>query len=253
MEQMRLNKYLSDAGVCSRREADRLTEEGLVTVNGKRAALGMKIEPGAEVCIRGKRITRQEEKVLLAFHKPAGIVCTAEKREKNNVIDFLNYPIRIFPVGRLDKDSTGLLLMTNDGELVNKIMRAGNYHEKEYLVKVNRPIDEAFCRKMAAGVPILDTVTRPCKVEKLDERAFRIILTQGVRISGDGAEAGAYYEYFAGKSERRDVSEDSGKRKAGIGASFAVLHFLIGERADKEKWQGGKAWKQEIRQERSRE
>lgn len=180
MEQMRLNKYLSDAGVCSRREADRLTEEGLVTVNGKRAALGMKIEPGAEVCIRGKRITRQEEKVLLAFHKPAGIVCTAEKREKNNVIDFLNYPIRIFPVGRLDKDSTGLLLMTNDGELVNKIMRAGNYHEKEYLVKVNRPIDEAFCRKMAAGVPILDTVTRPCKVEKLDERAFRIILTQGL-------------------------------------------------------------------------
>ena len=118
MEQMRLNKYLSDAGVCSRREADRLTEEGLVTVNGERAALGMKIEPGAEVCIRGKRITRQEEKVLLAFHKPAGIVCTAEKREKNNVIDFLNYPIRIFPVGRLDKDSTGLLLMTNDGELV---------------------------------------------------------------------------------------------------------------------------------------
>lgn len=180
MEQMRLNKYLSDAGVCSRREADRLTEEGLVTVNGERAALGMKIEPGAEVCIRGKRITRQEEKVLLAFHKPAGIVCTAEKREKNNVIDFLNYPIRIFLVGRLDKDSTGLLLMTNDGELVNKIMRAGNYHEKEYLVKVNRPIDEAFCRKMAAGVPILDTVTRPCKVEKLDERAFRIILTQGL-------------------------------------------------------------------------
>lgn len=180
MEQMRLNKYLSDAGVCSRREADRLTGEGLVTVNGERAVLGMKIEPGAEVCIRGKKITRQEEKVLLAFHKPAGIVCTAEKREKNNVIDFLNYPIRIFPVGRLDKDSTGLLLMTNDGELVNKIMRAGNYHEKEYLVKVNRPIGETFCKKMAEGVPILDTVTRPCKVEKLDERTFRIILTQGL-------------------------------------------------------------------------
>lgn len=180
MEQMRLNKYLSDAGVCSRREADRLTEQGLVTVNGQTAVLGMKIDPEARVCVRGKKVKRQERKVLLAFHKPAGIVCTAEKREKNNVIDFINYPIRIFPVGRLDKDSTGLLLMTNDGELVNKIMRAGNYHEKEYIVKVNRPINREFCKKMEAGVPILDTVTRPCQVEKLDDNTFRIILTQGL-------------------------------------------------------------------------
>lgn len=180
MEQMRLNKYLSDAGVCSRREADHLTEQGLVTVNGQTAVLGMKIDPEARVCVRGKKVKRQERKVLLAFHKPAGIVCTAEKREKNNVIDFINYPIRIFPVGRLDKDSTGLLLMTNDGELVNKIMRAGNYHEKEYIVKVNRPINREFCKKMEAGVPILDTVTRPCQVEKLDDNTFRIILTQGL-------------------------------------------------------------------------
>ena len=180
MEQIRLNKYLSDKGVCSRREADRLTEKGLVTVDGERAVLGMKIDPGAKVCIRGKEIKCQEEKVLLAFHKPAGIVCTAEKREKNNVIDFLKYPLRIFPVGRLDKDSTGLLLMTNDGELVNKIMRAGNYHEKEYIVQVNRPINQEFCRKMASGVPILDTVTRPCQVKKINDTTFQIVLTQGL-------------------------------------------------------------------------
>lgn len=180
MEQIRLNKFLSDAGVCSRREADRLAEQGLITVDGEIAVVGMKIHPDAEVKVREKRIKREEEKVLLAFHKPAGIVCTAEKREKNNVIDYLNYPLRIYPVGRLDKDSTGLLLLTNDGELVNKIMRAGNYHEKEYLVRVNRPLTEEFCRKMASGVPILDTVTRKCRVEPVDEMTFRIVLTQGL-------------------------------------------------------------------------
>ena len=146
MEQIRLNKYLSEAGVCSRREADRLTEAGQITVDGKPAVTGMKISPESVVKVRGKAIKKEEEKILLAFHKPAGIVCTAEKREKNNVVDYLNYPKRIFPVGRLDKDSTGLLLMTNDGYLVNKIMRAGNYHEKEYLVSVNKPITEKFCR-----------------------------------------------------------------------------------------------------------
>ena len=180
MEQIRLNKFLSYAGVCSRREADRLAEQGLITVDGEVAVVGMKIHPDAQVKVRGKRIKKEEEKVLLAFHKPAGIVCTAEKREKNNVIDYLNYPLRIYPVGRLDKDSTGLLLLTNDGELVNKIMRAGNYHEKEYIVRVNRPLTEEFCRKMASGVPILDTVTRKCRVEPMDEMTFRIILTQGL-------------------------------------------------------------------------
>ena len=180
MEHIRLNRFLSDAGVCSRREADRLAEQGLITVDGETAVVGMKIHPDAQVKVRGKRIKKEEEKVLLAFHKPAGIVCTAEKREKNNVIDYLNYPLRIYPVGRLDKDSTGLLLLTNDGELVNKIMRAGNYHEKEYIVRVNRPLTEEFCRKMASGVPILDTVTRTCQVEPVDEMTFRIVLTQGL-------------------------------------------------------------------------
>lgn len=180
MEQVRLNKYLSEAGVCSRREADRLTEAGLIRVNGETAVLGMKIDPNAKVCVRGKLVEKEEERVLLAFHKPRGIVCTAEKREKNNVIDYIGYSRRIFPVGRLDKDSTGLLLMTNDGELVNKIMRAGNYHEKEYVVSINRPADSEFCRKMAAGVPILNTVTRPCKVWQTGANEFHIILTQGL-------------------------------------------------------------------------
>ncbi|MDY2596335.1 MAG: pseudouridine synthase [Oliverpabstia sp.] len=180
VEHIRLNKFLSDAGVCSRREADRLAEQGLITVDGETAVVGMKIHPDAQVKVRGKRIKKEEEKVLLAFHKPAGVVCTAEKREKNNVIDYLNYPLRIYPVGRLDKDSTGLLLLTNDGKLVNKIMRAGNYHEKEYIVRVNRPLTEEFCRKMASGVPILDTVTRTCQVEPVDEMTFRIVLTQGL-------------------------------------------------------------------------
>ncbi|NCB91130.1 MAG: pseudouridine synthase [Clostridia bacterium] len=180
MEEVRLNKYLSEAGVCSRREADRLTQEGKITVDGVTAELGMKISQSSIVKVNGKLVTKEEERILLAFHKPAGIVCTAEKREKNNVIDYINYPKRIFPIGRLDKDSTGLLLMTNDGELVNKIMRAGNYHEKEYLVRINRPVTKDFCLKMAEGVSILDTVTRPCKVEQTGKNEFRIILTQGL-------------------------------------------------------------------------
>ena len=180
MEQIRLNKFLSEAGVCSRREADRLIESGQVSVDGIIAVTGMKISPESVVKVRGETVKKEEEKILLAFHKPAGLVCTAEKREKNNVIDYLKYPKRIFPVGRLDKDSTGLLLMTNDGELVNKIMRAGNYHEKEYIVTVNKPITKKFCTEMAAGVPILDTVTRKCKVEQTGEKEFRIVLTQGL-------------------------------------------------------------------------
>ena len=180
MESIRLNKYLSDAGICSRRQADRWIEEKRITVNGEIAGMGMKVAPDSEVCLDGKLIKKEEKKVLLAMNKPAGIVCTAEKRERNNIVDYMKYPKRIYPVGRLDKDSTGLLLLTNDGELVNKIMRAGNYHEKEYLVSVNKPVTEEFCRKMSHGVAILDTVTRPCKVEKTGEKSFRIILTQGL-------------------------------------------------------------------------
>ena len=151
---MRLNKYLSDAGVCSRREADRLTEAGEITVNGKRAETGMQVESGDVVVVKGKTVVPEEKKVYLAFNKPRGIVCTAEKREKNNVIDYLSYPVRIYPVGRLDKDSEGLLLMTNDGAIVNGIMRARNRHEKEYQVEVNKEITPEFLKKMASGVPI---------------------------------------------------------------------------------------------------
>ena len=171
MESIRLNKYLSDAGICSRRQADRWIEEKRITVNGEIAGMGMKVAPDSEVCLDGKLIKKEEKKVLLAMNKPAGIVCTAEKRERNNIVDYMKYPKRIYPVGRLDKESTGLLLLTNDGELVNKIMRAGNYHEKEYLVSVNKPVTEEFCRKMSRGVAILDTVTRPCKVEKTGEKS----------------------------------------------------------------------------------
>ncbi len=177
---MRLNKYLSDAGFCSRRKADRLTEEGRVTVNGSRAAVGAQVDEMDVVCVDGKRIVPEQKKVYLAFYKPRGIVCTAEKREKNNVVDYLDYPVRVYPVGRLDKDSEGLLLLTNDGEIVNGILRARNFHEKEYLVWVDRPVTEEFLSRMAAGVPILDTVTRPCKVRKRKEKCFSIVLTQGL-------------------------------------------------------------------------
>lgn len=179
-EYIRLNKYLSDAGFCSRREADRLMEEGKVVVDGAKAVPGMKILPEAKVTVDGAPVKKEQKKVLLALNKPAGIVCTAQKKEKKNVVDFVNYPVRVYPVGRLDKDSTGLLLLTNDGALVNKIMRAGNYHEKEYIVTVDKAITPSFCRKMASGVAILDTVTRSCKVEQLGDKKFRIILTQGL-------------------------------------------------------------------------
>ena len=163
---MRLNKYLSEAGVCSRREADRLIENGRVTVDGKEAVTGMKISPDQVIKVDGKVIGLQEEMVVLAVNKPRGIVCTEEKREPNNIIRFLNYPTRITYAGRLDKDSEGLLLMTNNGDIINKMMRAGNFHEKEYVVTVDKPLTEEFLHKMSRGVPVLDTVTRPCQIKK---------------------------------------------------------------------------------------
>ena len=178
--EIRLNKFLSEAGVCSRREADRLIESGQVTVDGKRAETGMKVTESQMVCVGEKQVKPQNEMVLLAVNKPVGIVCTEEKREKHNIIDFLHYPTRITYIGRLDKDSEGLLLMTNHGDIINKMMRAGNEHEKEYLVTVNKPVTGEFLEKMANGVPILDTVTRTCKVEKVGKFRFRIILTQGL-------------------------------------------------------------------------
>ena len=179
-EEVRLNKYLSEAGVCSRREADRLIESGRVSVDGKRAQTGMKIVPGQVVKVGKKVVSKQDEMVVLAVNKPAGIVCTEERRERNSIVRFLDYPIRITYVGRLDKDSKGLLLMTNNGDIINKMMRAGNRHEKEYKVTVDKEITQEFLEKMASGVPILDTVTRPCTLRRIDDYTFSIILTQGL-------------------------------------------------------------------------
>ena len=179
-EPIRLNKYLSEAGVCSRREADRLIENGRVTVDGKAAQTGMRITPGQVVRIGGKIVSKQDEMIVLAVNKPRGIVCTEEKRERNSIVRFLDYPVRVTYVGRLDKDSRGLLLMTNNGDIINRMMRAANCHEKEYKVTVDKEITEEFLNQMAGGVPILDTVTRPCRVEKLGKYTFSIILTQGL-------------------------------------------------------------------------
>lgn len=181
-ESIRINKYLSRAGVCSRREADRQIEAGRVTINGNVAAMGDQVFPGDVVKYGKKAVSKEDEPILLVVNKPEGIVCTAEKREKDNIVDYIKYPKRIYPIGRLDKRSHGLLLMTNQGDLVNKIMRSGNYHEKEYIVKVNRDVSDEFLGTMAKGVYLeeLEATTRPCRVEKVGKRTFRIILTQGM-------------------------------------------------------------------------
>lgn len=178
---MRLNKYLSDVGYCSRREADRLIETGKVYVDGTQAGLGMQIEEGQEVRVGKKVLTKTDRPVLLALHKPRGIECTTSKTVKKNIVDFVNYPCRVYPVGRLDKDSEGLIFMTNQGDLVNKIMRAGNRHEKEYLVTVDKPVTKGFLEKMAAPVYLkeLDVTTRPCFVVQTGKYSIRMILTQG--------------------------------------------------------------------------
>lgn len=182
-DNIRLNKFLSDAGVCSRRAADKAIEAGEVLVNGKTAIMGQRISEGDKVEYAGKLVSNADKKpILLAYNKPAGIVCTAEKREKNNIVDHLNYPKRIYPIGRLDKDSTGLILLTNQGDLVNKIMRAVNAHEKEYVVSVDKEITGDFIKKMSDGVYLdeLEVTTRKCKVRKLSKYEFNIILTQGL-------------------------------------------------------------------------
>lgn len=178
----RINKYFSEKGYCSRRQADKYIENKQVTINGVVAEMGTKVSEDDEIRLDRKLIINKKNKpVYIALNKPRGIVCTTDtKREKDNIIDFINYPERIFPIGRLDKDSQGLILLTNDGDIVNKILRARNSHEKEYIVKVKQPITKTFIRKMGAGVPILDTVTRECFVEQIDKFNFRIILTQGL-------------------------------------------------------------------------
>ncbi|MBS1572963.1 MAG: 23S rRNA pseudouridine(2604) synthase RluF [Bacteroidetes bacterium] len=180
-ESVRINKYLSESGFCSRREADRLIDAQQVLVNGKIPEMGTKISVGDIVTVNGKIITKQQESfVYLALHKPVGIECTTNTTTRNNIVDYMKYPKRIFPVGRLDKASEGLIIMTNDGDIVNKILRAKNNHEKEYIVTVDKPISPQFLKKMSGGIPILDTMTKKCKVEKLSERVFSIILTQGL-------------------------------------------------------------------------
>jgi len=179
---IRINKFFSEIGYCSRRQADKYIEKQQVTINGVVAEPGMKVSQTDEIRHNGKLISSKASKsVYLAFNKPRGIVCTTDtKREKDNIIDYVNYPERIFPIGRLDKDSEGLILLTNDGDIVNKILRARNNHEKEYLVTVKQPITKSFIKKMGAGVQILDTITKACFVEQIDKYRFRIILTQGL-------------------------------------------------------------------------
>lgn len=177
---MRLNKYLSDAGVCSRREADRNISEGKVLVNGKVAELGTQVSSEDEVIFQGKRIASDEDKVVLAYNKPIGIECTSNLSVKKNIIEAVGYHKRVYPVGRLDKMSEGLILLTNDGELSNRILKARYFHEKEYVVHLDKPMSKAFLVNMSKGVHILDTVTRPCEVFKLTERTFKIVLTQGL-------------------------------------------------------------------------
>lgn len=181
--EVRINKYMSAAGYCSRREADRLVEAGRVTIDGVPATNGSKVDENQCVCVDGKPIAEEQQKVLLAFNKPVGIVCTTtDKQGGNNIVDYIGYNKRIYPVGRLDKESEGLILMTNDGEIMDQILRARNGHEKEYVVEVNQPIDDTFVKKMSEGVYLkdLDRTTRPCKVTKEGKKRFRIVLTQGL-------------------------------------------------------------------------
>ena len=182
MQLTRINKYLSEAGFCSRREADKLIEQGRVTINDKIPEMGTKVAENDVIKVDGETIINQDEKpVYLAFNKPVGIVCTTDTGvEKDNIIDYINYPKRIFPIGRLDKASEGLIFLTDDGDIVNKILRARNNHEKEYIVTVNRPLTSNFLQRMSMGVPILDTMTKKCEVEHLGKFDFKIILTQGL-------------------------------------------------------------------------
>lgn len=183
MDEIRINKYLSEIGYCSRRAADKLVADKRVTINGTVPEMGTKVKPGDQVKVNGQAVASGADNVpvYIALNKPRGIVCTTDnKREKNNIVDFVNHPQRVFPIGRLDKPSEGLILLTNDGDIVNKILRARNNHEKEYLVTVDKAITNRFLDEMSRGVPILDTVTRPCEIEQIDKVRFRIVLTQGL-------------------------------------------------------------------------
>ena len=175
-----LNKYISETGICSRREADKLIQAGRVKINGKVAVLGNRVLAGDKVLLDNKPLKKKEKTIYIAFHKPVGITCTTDRKDKDNIIDFINYPKRIFPIGRLDKPSEGLIFLTNDGDIVNKILRAGNNHEKEYIVTVNKPVTDRFIQRMSNGIPILGTKTQKCYVGRKSKYVFKIVLTQGL-------------------------------------------------------------------------
>lgn len=179
-EGIRLNKYIASSGLCSRREADTLIESGKVTINGEVALQGSKVMDGDIVLVNGRKVTPDDDMVYIAFNKPLGVTCTTDRRDPSNIIDYIGFDERIFPVGRLDKNSSGLILLTNDGSIVNKLLRAENGHEKEYLVMVNRPYDKNFLRSMESGVPVLGQLTLPCKLKPAGDRTFKIILHQGL-------------------------------------------------------------------------
>lgn len=199
----RLNKYISESGYCSRREADRLIEEGHVTIDGRRASIGMRVLPGQKVKVRGELIQNEIEPIYIAFNKPVGVVSTTDSSEKDNIVDFISHEQRIFPIGRLDKDSQGLILLTNDGDIVNKILRVGNNHKKEYIVRVNKPITKEFITKMSQGVPILDRVTRRCDIEEINPYTFKIGLVQG--LNRQIRRMCEYFDYEVLKLERIQV------------------------------------------------
>jgi 23S rRNA pseudouridine2604 synthase len=177
---LRLNKYISETGVCSRREADKWIDAGRVTCNGNPAALGTQVGEGDVVCIDGQPIGAKKKQIYIALNKPVGVTCTTEAHIEDNIIELVGYPERIFPIGRLDKDSEGLILLTNDGDIVNEILRAENNHEKEYIVTVDRPITDLSLKMMASGIKIMGELTKPCKVGRIDQKSFRMILTQGL-------------------------------------------------------------------------
>ncbi|MEG0916678.1 MAG: 23S rRNA pseudouridine(2604) synthase RluF [Myroides sp.] len=232
-EGIRINKFLSEVGYCSRREADKLLEQGRITINGKIPELGTKVLPTDEVRVNGELVSEKEEpKIYLAVNKPAGIECTTNQSVRGNIVDFINYPERIFPVGRLDKDSEGLIIMTNDGDIVNKILRARNNHEKEYIVTVDKTITDRFIQRMSAGVPILDTVTKECRVEKISSTTFRIFLTQG--LNRQIRRMCEYFDYTVVALKRIRIINISldvpvGKYRDITKAEMDELNRLIGE------------------------
>ena len=236
---VRLNKFISDTGFCSRREADKLIDQGRVTINGQEPEVGMKVQPGDEVLVDDRPLRAKEKPIYIALNKPTGITCTTERHIKDNIVDFIGHRKRIFPIGRLDKPSDGLIFLTNDGDIVNKILRAGNSHEKEYVVRVDKPITQEFIDKMASGVAILDTVTLPCKVTKETTYSFRIVLTQGLnRQIRRMCEALGYDVFKLRRVRIMNISIDglpNGKWRYLTEAEIAEIHSLISDSSGTEE------------------